>query len=747
MSESSSGSAFTYRAFISYSHADKAWADWLHKALETYRVPSRLVGTRTPHGVIPRRLNPVFRDREELASAAELGRKVNAALAQSENLVVLCSPAAATSRWVNEEVLAYKRMGRIERIFCLIVDGEPDATDKPGREAEECFCPALRYPLDEQGQPTRERTEPIAADARPGKDGKQNARLKLIAGMLDVGFDALKQREQQRRVRRMTAITALALVVMAVTSVLAVYALISRHKAVIAQQTAVRRQKQAEGLVGFMLGDLYDKLQQVNRLDIMQAVDDKAMAYFKSLPNTDVNEAALAQRAKTLEKIGGVRLETGDITGALKAYRASAGISSRLAAASPLDVTRQIAYSRTLTFIGMAHWQQGQLAKAEQAFEFARRVLLPFAKRVSRDPALLRQLSYIDDNLGHVLEARGMLDAALDLFRERLNIDNILVAAKSATTADRSDLGAAHNDLGKLALQRGDLAKAIAEYRADDAIETSLSAQNPKDNYQLENTLMTRAILGRTLALAGDSTPAIHDLQQSVDMARKLMQFDPHHADFADELALYSAQLARLQRLNGNLSAAHTLCANATSVLSQLSHKYPDNGYFGSDYAAALTEQAEQSRADGNPDAAREQAQAALQILEPKLARHSGERETLLATMAAKLLLASVSSDPQTTRTLRELASATMQTVKADRGDPRLLALQVDALLALGRNAEAQPLLKQLWSTGYRDRAFVDLLQREHIAYPANPAFKQRIANIMSTNPNGFPHPPAAGRN
>ena len=136
----------------------------------------------------------IFRDRDELASAHDLGNKVNAALAQPEALVVICSPHSAQSRWVNEEVLAFKRLGPIERTFCLIVDGGPDATDKPGHEAEECFCPAMRYQLDSSGQPTHERTEPIAADARPSKDGKANAKLKWIAGMLDVGFDALKQR-------------------------------------------------------------------------------------------------------------------------------------------------------------------------------------------------------------------------------------------------------------------------------------------------------------------------------------------------------------------------------------------------------------------------------------------------------------------------------------------------------------------------------------------------------------------------
>ena len=39
--------------------------------------------------------------------------------------------------------------------------------------------------------------EPIAADAREDKDGKVNAKLKLIAGVLGVDFDALKQRENK----------------------------------------------------------------------------------------------------------------------------------------------------------------------------------------------------------------------------------------------------------------------------------------------------------------------------------------------------------------------------------------------------------------------------------------------------------------------------------------------------------------------------------------------------------------------
>ncbi len=69
--------------------------------------------------------------------------------------IVICSPQAAKSKWVNEEILAFKRLGREDRIFCLIVGGEPNATDMPGREDEECFPPALRFRLGQDGDLSR----------------------------------------------------------------------------------------------------------------------------------------------------------------------------------------------------------------------------------------------------------------------------------------------------------------------------------------------------------------------------------------------------------------------------------------------------------------------------------------------------------------------------------------------------------------------------------------------------------------
>ena len=169
-----------YVAFISYSHRDAAIGRWLHRRLETYRMPKRLVGAAGEHGQVPARLTPIFRDRDELPAAGDLSEKVRAALAVSDNLIVVCSPDAAASPWVAKEIETFRELHPDRPIFAAIVEGEPD----------QCFPPALR----DGG------IEPLAADLRKEGDGRRLGVLKLVAGLAGVGLDALVQRDAARRI-------------------------------------------------------------------------------------------------------------------------------------------------------------------------------------------------------------------------------------------------------------------------------------------------------------------------------------------------------------------------------------------------------------------------------------------------------------------------------------------------------------------------------------------------------------------
>ena len=239
---------YEYWAFISYSHKDRTTGEWLHRAIETRPIPTPLAGRDTPLGSIPSRLVPVFRDRDELAVSADLGQRIEEALTRSRYLIVVCSPSAAASTWVNKEIAFFKSLGRGDRIFSLIVGGEPFASEVAGREAEECFPTALRVDLSEDGALSTARVEPLAADLRAGGDGPDGAVLKLIAGILGVGLDALRQRDLERRNDRLRRLLLGSLVALAFVAALGVFAILQQRRAEEQSRVSLSRQLAAQGL-------------------------------------------------------------------------------------------------------------------------------------------------------------------------------------------------------------------------------------------------------------------------------------------------------------------------------------------------------------------------------------------------------------------------------------------------------------------------------------------------------------------
>ena len=206
---------FQYRAFISYSHSDTVWAKWLHRDLEGFRIDKDLIGRRTSRGTIPDALRPIFRDRDDFTAGHTLTEQTLAALDASAALIVVCSPSAATSPYVNEEVRLFKSRHPERPVIPLIVAG------KPGDPELECFAPALKFKVDTKGRVTKKPVEMLAADAREESDGKDLALAKMIAGLLGLSSDEVFRRAERerraaaRRRRRVQMLfSALALVLM-----------------------------------------------------------------------------------------------------------------------------------------------------------------------------------------------------------------------------------------------------------------------------------------------------------------------------------------------------------------------------------------------------------------------------------------------------------------------------------------------------------------------------------------------------
>lgn len=320
-----------YWAFLSYSHADKAWALKLHKWLETYRLPRELVGTEPAppaEDPVPARCFPVFRDREELAGSHDLGARIRDALQASRTLVVICSPRAAASRWVGEEIRAFRALGRHDRVLALIVDGEPHAGD--GRE---CFPPALLEPIEPGGAPL----EVIAADAREEADGWKAARLKILAGMLAVPFDALARRDQARAIARLRAVVAGVLLLAVAFAGLGVAVLLQRNEAVRQRERAVAARDSAESLNEFMLLGLREKLRAIGRLDVLEDVTERALEYYRALDPGDWDDNARRHQAVGLDYVAETLSQSGKAAEAVAQYEMALETWRELARNHPTD--------------------------------------------------------------------------------------------------------------------------------------------------------------------------------------------------------------------------------------------------------------------------------------------------------------------------------------------------------------------------------------------------------------------------
>jgi len=226
---------YKFWAFISYSNQDRRRARWLRKKLEGYRIPKDLIRSRGKAGEpIPKTLKPIFRDRDELPGSADLGQVIKRALSDSRSLIVICSPHAASSRWVNSEILEFKALGKSHNVLALIVDGEPNASINPSKlsRSRECFPEALRHPLGSDGRLDQSISmEPLAVDLRPGQDGRARAIVRLVAGVAGIDFDKLYRRHDRARRRRNAVMGLFATSLTIVFALLAIVAIRQRNLA------------------------------------------------------------------------------------------------------------------------------------------------------------------------------------------------------------------------------------------------------------------------------------------------------------------------------------------------------------------------------------------------------------------------------------------------------------------------------------------------------------------------------------
>lgn len=552
-----------FSAFISYNHADRDWAVWLHRGLERYTVPSHLRGRPAPWGEIGPKLPPVFRDRDELATSSDLAASVKEALAQSATLVVICSPNSARSKWVNEEICAFIDSGRPHLIRLIIVDGEPHSKN-PERE---CLPPALLR----DGAP-----EPLAADVRKEADGKQGARLKVLAGILGVSYDELRRREAARRQKRLAAIAAAASVGFVIMAALTILALISRAEAVEQRQLAERRQMTAERTVDFVKGmfQLADPSEARGASITAREIVDRA--------TERLDNEALAREPVVKAELG---VTLAEVYGALGLYSKSDALIRRT---FHISHGQQATLARQLNALGESQFRLGDYQAAEKAFRRAwqqsgnaggalrSRILAGLGQSLSnRDSAdearrVLQAALRIDrargdaagNDVARDLEALGLsyfLEG--NLSRAQPLIERALVLRRRFEGPNSPSVSDNLNTLGNIAYMRHDLKAAERYYRGNIAVDAKvLGPMHPDVATTMNN-------LGRVLLEQRRFREATPFLERARAIAKAEVGERP------DYMAFVNSNLALARRYTGRISEAEALLDEAIEAARKDGHR------------------------------------------------------------------------------------------------------------------------------------------------------------------------------
>jgi len=538
-----------YRAFISYSHHDRKAAEWVHRAIETYRAPRRL--TTTGGGAPTRSLTPIFRDRDELSASSDLGEVIRDALDRSEALILLCSPASANSRWVDQEVAHFLTTHGLGQIICVIAPAT-----STGVSLIATLPPVLRAALPQD-------IEPLAVDLRRSGDGPRLSRLKIAARLLDVSLDRLVQRDARRSMQLMTAFTAAALMVSIAMGTMTIATLKSR-------QIARDQRDETEALVAYMLGDLREQLEPVGRLDVLDGVGARVLAYYGKARNDQLDDRALTQRAKAQTLLGTIRDQRGDLAGARDAFGQAASTTHELAVRAPNNGERIFDEAQNVYWLAYMEWRQGNTVGAERGFKRYGELAQTL---VALDPGRADwrlEVAYAKSNLGTLLLEQGRAEEALVTFRAALAVFEA-ERARAPDNQDRVvDAVDSHAWVADSLVKLGRPREALAEREGAADLLAKTSARASADKPLASSSLAAQLALARLELDLGRVAQARERSGAAMRGLRQLVALDPTNTRWREYLLIGHMDTVDLAAWTGQPVQARIAHAEAAETLARL---------------------------------------------------------------------------------------------------------------------------------------------------------------------------------
>lgn len=384
----SSTDSLRYDAFISYSRQDADFARQLHRALARYRPPKDVDGHR--------RYLSVFRDEGDLVGS-DYYKAIDDHLGAARSLIVVCSPSARCSHFVNDEIRRFVQIREPGSVIPVLLAGSPN--NEVDLESEKAFPEAL---YDGMELPLANATFLGFDPKRDKVDSRQFAAswYTLLANLYGVPRAEVEQRERRRRRRSRRVAVGTTAAVMGILVAATVYSL--RQSAI-----ARREARTAERVTEVMIAMFQSS-------DPAQALGDTVTAReILDRGATTVREE-LGDEPEVQARLLGV---LGQVYQRLGMYEdAAALIKQALDARAGLNGPASVEAAESLHDLALVNVWQEHMQAAE---DLARQALT--IRLAELGPAHL-DVSATEDLLGRIIARRGAADSAVALHRHALEV-------------------------------------------------------------------------------------------------------------------------------------------------------------------------------------------------------------------------------------------------------------------------------------------------------------------------------------
>jgi tetratricopeptide (TPR) repeat protein len=564
--------SYEFYAFISYKRgeADEKWARKLQAELERYRIPAAdlQAGARPVRGdesAPPKRLK-VFRDKSDLGSHLSVEGGLSENLDVSRFLIVICSRRSVQSPYVDAEVRRFVETGRQDQIIPLVIDDL--ATDPPSRP------PSL----------------PPEIEAVAASGDHEETFINLLARLLRVDRDNLRQAHLRASRRRAAFRLTLVAAVLVLTAGLALWA-------VSAEKRATERRMESEELVDFLTLDLVGNYSDWLLSKKLVAVTDRVREYYErweaSNPKTIFIQAvSLRQRGNVASNIDG---RTSD---GLTLTSEALGLLEALHRDQPDVENIFLEYSSALMSLASLHFINDEPDKADFYYRESLDSLRAFSERHPDSLRVKGKLARCLTSLAELMASSGpserdqprkerYFEEAEAFYREGEELWRKMFRRWPSSTLESSwrfDYAQFWTTRSASALNRNDFRAALTYAAESFKLYENLHAEEPHNMkfrvfYAYESAMVAFIATKLKLLKLADSF-----VQLSDQLWRDLMAEDPQRVYALNRAdLLITTGLLRIEQ--DRLTEAEDSLNQAEAIVDKLIHDFPERPVYRSSKA------------------------------------------------------------------------------------------------------------------------------------------------------------------